>query len=87
MREAGVGAVYFWDKHGREWSLGLFLEIMPVLLPLKWLVYRSGLITVPLLPVLWGAERTGLTIVAGEVYSHLLWRSYYQGVFAALRGK
>jgi glycosyltransferase involved in cell wall biosynthesis len=85
MREAGVGAVYFWEKHGREWNLGLFLEIVPVLLPLKWFVYRSGIVTAALLPVLWAAERTGLTIVAGEVYSHLLWRSYYEGVFAALR--
>jgi glycosyltransferase involved in cell wall biosynthesis len=85
MREAGIGAVYFWTKHRRERGLGLFLEILPVLLPLKWLVYRSGPITALLLPVLWAAERTGATIVAGEVYSHLLWRSYYEGVFEALR--
>ncbi|MDR7419923.1 MAG: glycosyltransferase family 2 protein [Armatimonadota bacterium] len=85
MHEAGVGAVYFWRKHNRDRGLGLFLEILPVLLPLKWLVYRSGLITAILLPVLWISERTGATIVAGEVYSHLLWRSYYAGVFQELR--
>jgi glycosyltransferase involved in cell wall biosynthesis len=85
MHEAGVGAVYFWTKHNRERGLGLFLEILPVLLPLKWLVYRSGLVTAVLLPALWAAERTGATIVAGEVYSHLLWRSYYAGVFEELR--
>ncbi|MCL6554512.1 MAG: glycosyltransferase, partial [Firmicutes bacterium] len=86
LRQAGEGAVYFWEKHGRDWRLGLFLEILPVLLPLKWLVYRSGLVTAALLPVLRLAERTGMTVVAGEVYSHLLWRSFYQGVFAA-RGR
>jgi len=56
-----------------------------VMLPFKWLVYRSGLFTAALLPVLWLSERTGLTLVANEVYSHLLWRSFYQGVFEALR--
>jgi glycosyltransferase involved in cell wall biosynthesis len=85
MREAGVGAVYFWEKHRRDRGLGLFLEILPILLPLKWLVYRTGVITAALLPVLWAAERTGLTIIANEVYSHLLWRSYYEGVFRAMR--
>ncbi|MGQ0569304.1 MAG: glycosyltransferase family 2 protein [Armatimonadota bacterium] len=85
LRQAGEGAVYFWTKHERDWRLGLFLEILPVLLPLKWVVYRSGIITAALLPVLWLSERAGLTIVAGEVYSHLLWRSFYEGVFDALR--
>ncbi|MDR7537848.1 MAG: glycosyltransferase [Armatimonadota bacterium] len=86
LRQAGEGAVYFWEKHGRDWRLGLFLEILPALLPLKWLVYRSGLVTAALLPILWLAERTGATVIAGEVYSHLLWRSFYQGVFTA-RGR
>ncbi|MDR7555985.1 MAG: glycosyltransferase family A protein [Armatimonadota bacterium] len=85
MRQAGDGAVYFWRKHGRAWRLGLFLEILPVLLPVKWLVYRSGLLTAPLLPVLRLAERLGLLAVAGEVYNHLLWRAYYEGVFGAWR--
>ncbi|MDR7485160.1 MAG: glycosyltransferase [Armatimonadota bacterium] len=85
LRQAGEGAVYFWMKHHRDWRLGLFLEILPVMLPLKWLVYRSGLVTAALLPVLWLSERTGLTLVANEVYSHLLWRSFYQGVFDARR--
>lgn len=83
MRQAGEGAVYFWRKHGRPWRLGLFLEILPGLLPVKWLVYRSGVVTVPLMPVLRLAERLGLLAVAGEVYNHLLWRAYYEGVFAA----
>lgn len=85
LRQAGEGAVYFWEKHGRNWHLGTFLEILPVLLPLKWLVYRSGLVTVALLPILRLAERAGLTIVCSEIYSHLLWRSFYQGVFDARR--
>jgi glycosyltransferase involved in cell wall biosynthesis len=85
MRQAGEGAVYFWRKHGRPWRLGLFLEILPVLLPVKWLVYRSGVVTAPLLPALRLAERLGLLAVAGEVYNHLLWRAYYEGVFAAWR--
>jgi glycosyltransferase involved in cell wall biosynthesis len=85
MRQAGEGAVYFWRKHGRPWQLGLFLEVLPVLLPVKWLVYRSGLVTAPLLPLLRLAERLGLLALAGEVYNHLLWRAYYEGVFGAWR--
>ncbi len=85
LRQAGEGAVYFWEKHGRSLHLGTFLEILPVMLPLKWLVYRSGLVTAALVPVRWLAERAGLTIVCSEVYSHLLWRSFYQGVFDARR--
>ncbi len=83
--QSGRGAVYFWEKHGRNRHLGLFLEILPVLLPLKWLVYRSGIITAILVPAGWLAERARLTIVCGEVYNHLLWRSFYEGVFEALR--
>lgn len=85
MREAGKGAVYFWEKHSRDRGLGLFLEILPIMLPFKWLVYRSGVITLLLLPILWLAERTRLTIVAAEMYSHMLWRAYYLGVFEARR--
>jgi GT2 family glycosyltransferase len=85
LREAGEGAVYFWRKHGRDRQLGLFLEILPVLLPLKWLVYRSGVITALVRPLLPGCERLGLTLLCGELYNHLLWQAYYQGVFAALR--
>ncbi len=44
MRQAGEGAVYFWRKYGRSHRLGLFLEIHPVTLPLKWLVFRTPLI-------------------------------------------
>ena len=85
LRQAGEGAIYFWEKHHRDWRLGLFLEVLPVMLPFKWLVYRSGIFTAALQPVRRVAERAGLTIVCSEVYSHLLWRSYYQGVFEARR--
>jgi glycosyltransferase involved in cell wall biosynthesis len=84
LQEAGEGAVYFWEKYHRDRRLGLFLEILPVLLPLKWLVYRSGLFTALLAPLLGPAERAGLTLVCSEIYNHLIWRSYYQGVFQAL---
>ncbi len=82
-RQAGEAAVYFWEKHHRSWHLGLFLEIQPVLLPLKWFVYRSGVFTAVLRPVQRFAEDRGLTLVAGEVYNHLQWRGFYEGVFAA----
>jgi GT2 family glycosyltransferase len=85
MRQAGEGAVYFWEKHHRDRQVGFFLEILPVMLPLKWLVYRSGLFTAALRPVLALAERADMPLVANEVYSHLLWRSFYEGVFATLR--
>ena len=85
LRQAGEGAVYWWEKHNREFRLGLFLEILPPMLPVKWLVYRSGIITAAIWPLKVVAERTGITIICGEMYSHLLWRSFYQGVFAARR--
>jgi GT2 family glycosyltransferase len=85
MQQAGEGAVYFWRKHQRHWRLGLFLEIHPALLPLKWTVYRSGIVTAAVAPLLAPAERLGLTLLCGEIYNHLLWRSYYEGVFAALK--
>ncbi|MGQ0550328.1 MAG: glycosyltransferase family 2 protein [Armatimonadota bacterium] len=83
LRQAGEGAVYFWEKHGRSWSLGLFLEILPVLLPLKWFVYRSGVVTAALLPLRRLAERSGVTFLLREIDNFLVWSSYYEGVFAA----
>ncbi|GBD30004.1 Chondroitin synthase [bacterium HR32] len=92
--EAGRGAVYFWTKHGRPFGLGMFLELHPLLRPLKWLVYRSGLLTPGVRAVLRAAERalvssSGLRrkvwlAVASECYNHLLWHGYYEGVWAAL---
>lgn len=92
--EAGRGAVYFWTKHGRPFGLGMFLELHPLLRPLKWLVYRSGLLTPAARAVLRAAERalassSGLRrkvwlAVASECYNHLLWHGYYEGVWAAL---
>jgi ABC-type spermidine/putrescine transport system permease subunit II len=61
------------------------LGILPFMLPIKWLVYRSGIITAAIWPLKIVAERAGITIICGEMYSHLLWRSFYQGVFAARR--
>ncbi len=93
--EAGRGAVYFWTKHGRPFGLGMFLELHPLVRPLKWLVYRSGLFTPAAQRVLRTAERAlGSSVgwqrkvwllVASECYNHLLWHGYYEGVWAALR--
>ncbi|MDQ7849525.1 MAG: glycosyltransferase [Armatimonadota bacterium] len=85
LRQAGAGAVYFWRKHGRPAGLGLFLEIHPVLLPLKWLVFRSGAVTRLIQAVRPWAERRRLLLVCNECYNHLLWKAYYEGVFQALR--
>jgi GT2 family glycosyltransferase len=43
--ESGSGAVYFWRKHGSPLGLGMFLELHPLIRPLKWIVYRGGLFT------------------------------------------
>ncbi len=85
LRQLGEGAVYFWRKHGKSTQLGVFLEIHPALLPLKWLVYRSGLFTRLIEAIRPWAERRALLPVCSECYNHLLWRAYYNGVFAALR--
>ncbi|MDR5709032.1 MAG: glycosyltransferase [Armatimonadota bacterium] len=93
--EAGRGAVYFWNKNRRPLGLGLFLELHPILLPLKWLVYRSGVFTPWIRKVLEHTERRLLSAtgasrklwlaVANECYAHLLWGAYYEGVWQALR--
>ncbi|MDR7416468.1 MAG: glycosyltransferase [Armatimonadota bacterium] len=93
--EAGRGAVYFWNKYRRPLGLGLFLELHPALLPLKWLVYRSGVLTPWIRKVLERTERRLLSAtgaarklwlaVANECYAHLLWHAYYEGVWQALR--
>ncbi len=85
LRQAGAGAVYFWQKHGRPARLGLFLEIHPALLPLKWLVYRTGVITRLVEAVRPWAERRSNLPVCSECHNHLIWRAYYEGVFTALR--
>jgi len=85
LRQAGEGAVYFWRKHGHPARLGLFLEILPVMLPLKWLVFRTPL-AMPLCRwLLPRAEARGWLLVANECYTELGWEAYYAGVFAALR--
>ena len=85
LREAGEGAVYFWRKHARSRSIGLFLEIAPVMLPLKWLVYRTPLITPLVRAILPAAEARRWRLLLAECYNHLIWRAYYDGVFRALR--
>lgn len=84
MREGGRSAVYFWEKHRRSMWLGIRLEIAPALLPWKWLVYRTALLTAPvrwLLPI---AETRGWRHVLSECTNHLVWEAYYAGVFEAL---
>jgi glycosyltransferase involved in cell wall biosynthesis len=85
VRQSGEGAVYFWRKHRRSATLGFFLEIHPALLPLKWIVYRSGAFTRLVEAVRPWAERRALLPVCSECYNHLVWRAYYDGVFASLR--
>lgn len=85
MREGGRSAVYFWQKHRRSWWIGLRLEIAPVLLPFKWLVYRTPLITVPVRTVLRVAEARDWRPLLSECTNHLAWEAYYDGVFAARR--
>jgi glycosyltransferase involved in cell wall biosynthesis len=85
LREAGAGAVYFWDKYGRTMRLGLFLEILPVMLPLKWLVFRTPLFMPAFRTLLPIAERRGWLLLASECYNELTWEAYYDGVFEARR--
>ncbi|MDR7555593.1 MAG: glycosyltransferase [Armatimonadota bacterium] len=85
QREAGRNAVYLWRKHGRPHSLALLAEIHPVLLPLKWLVYRTGVGARVVRAVLPWAERHQLLPLCSECYNHLIWRAYYQGVAEGLR--
>jgi GT2 family glycosyltransferase len=100
QRESGRGAVYFWRKHGSATWLGMFLEIHPALLPLKRLVFRSGVFTPPAwwllrrvepkLDTASGRTARGWTRLASRAicsacYVHLMWDAYYEGVFEALR--
>ncbi|MCS7235257.1 MAG: glycosyltransferase [Armatimonadota bacterium] len=95
QRQAGAGAVYFWKKHGSPWGLGFFLEVHPLLLPLKWLVYRTSLFAPALrrlcrvaearLELARGRQRRFWLLVAHECYVELLWHAYYEGVWEALR--
>jgi len=85
LRQAGEGAVYFWRKYGRSFQLGLFLEILPVMLPLKWLVYQTPLVMPLLRWILPRAEARGWLLVLNECYTNLIWEAYYEGVFTALR--
>jgi glycosyltransferase involved in cell wall biosynthesis len=84
QRSNGRAAVRLWHKHGRPWWLGLHLEIHPALLPLKRLVFRTGLVTRVVEAARPWAERRRRYLVLNECYNHLLWRGYYQGVFQAL---
>lgn len=85
LREGGRSAVYFWRKHHRSLRLGMLLEIAPALLPIKWLVYRTPLVTVPIRWILPLAEARGWHYVLSECTNHLVWEAYYEGVFSALR--
>ncbi len=84
LRQAGEGAVYFWRKHRRRGGLGFFLEIHPVMLPLKWLVYRTGVIGRLIRRILPWAERRENLWACSECYNYLIWEAYYEGVFGAL---
>lgn len=85
LYQAGLGAVYFWRKHNRRHGLGFFLEIHPVLLPIKWLVYRTGVLAPAIRRILSWAERGEHPFICSECYNYLIWESYYAGVYAALR--
>jgi glycosyltransferase involved in cell wall biosynthesis len=83
--QAGAGAVYFWRKHGRPFRLGLFLEVLPVMLPLKWFVFRTPLFMPLIRWILPRAEARQWLFLLNECYTELVWEAYYEGVFAALR--
>jgi len=85
LYECGLCAVYLWRKHGRPRQLGLFLEIQPWMLPLKWLVYRTPLVMPLLRRLVPVGERRRWLAVLNECYKNLLQEAYYQGVFEALR--
>ncbi len=82
--QAGIGAIYFWRKHHRRHGLGFFLEIHPALLPLKWLVYRTGVLTALIRQILPWAEHGERIWICSECYNYLIWESYYAGVIATL---
>ena len=84
LRQAGEGAVYFWRKH-RSGRLSLFLEIHPALLPAKWLIYRTPLVTPLIRWIQPRVEARQWLPILNECYNHLLWDAYYDGVFTALR--
>lgn len=85
LRQAGEGAVYFWRKHNRRHGLGFFLEIHPLMLPFKWLVYRTSLLGRVIRQLLPWAEGKENLWVCSECYNYLIWEAYYEGVFRALR--
>jgi glycosyltransferase involved in cell wall biosynthesis len=83
MRQGGRAAVYFWWKYGRSWWLGARLEIAPALLPIKWLIYRTRLVTPLVRWLLPRAEARGARYLLSECTNHLVWEAYYEGVFSA----
>ena len=85
MREGGRSAVHFWRKHRRSLWLGLRLEIAPILLPIKWMIYRTPVLTTPIRWIVPIAEARGWRYVLSECTNHLVWEAYYEGVFGALR--
>ncbi len=85
LRQGGEGAVYLWEKYNRSFRLGLLLEIVPFLLPIKWLVYRTPLVTPLIRWLLPRLEARQWLLLLNECYAHLQWDAYYDGVFRALR--
>ncbi|MDQ7857856.1 MAG: glycosyltransferase [Armatimonadota bacterium] len=85
QRANGRAAVYFWRKHGCAAWLGVHLELHPALLPLKRLVYGTGVAPRLARRLRSWAERRGAQGLLDECYRILLWEAYYQGVFEALR--
>jgi glycosyltransferase involved in cell wall biosynthesis len=85
QRANGRAAVYFWRAHGRPTWLALHLELHPTLLPLKRLVYGTGVVPWLARRIRPWAERRGADALLDECYRVLLWEAYYQGVFEALR--
>lgn len=85
QRQNGRAAVHLWRKHGCPAWLALHLELHPVLLPLKWLVFRTRPVAALVARVRPWAERGERLAILNECYNHLLWRGYYEGVFEARR--
>ena len=87
MRDGGKSAVYFCEKHKRSLWLRIRLEIAACLLPIKWLVYRTPLITPLVRRLVPVASSRGWAAVLGECTNHLVWEAYYAGVFESLAAR
>ncbi len=87
QRLNGRAAVRLWRKYGRSLRFGIRYEVHPLFFPLKWFVFRSGIVTRALTAIRPWAERHHRELILNEIYNHLLWQGYHEGVGDALRDR